>query len=576
MKKFLIILCAVVLVQSSALAANQEPTTEQLKYRQELKESKINFKASVFYMLISKGDSENVEKFLKAGMNPNTKYAGEPAIFTAIRFKQDKVFDLLLQYGADVQTKHALTTTLEWALSSKNTYATKQLIAKGVKPTEYAISMGRNSKDLAIRSLFVTEEPSKICTVQPQSKQPTSQATGRVSIEVTRKDPGLIATPTLMPVANDLFNKKMANDNQSYSAIKPQLTEEQYKIYRVVEKILRANNLEYQNWRVGFDLNPEEINASSSTANLILISSALYDSLNQNQDAMALVASHEIAHFLLGHQQKSLENNYKIQQAQASAYNMDDNAAQQRDTANMNTMYGYNQAALANGLASLSYSLGAAMEQNAINNIYKQEREQEYQADAEATELMTRAGYNVQTGLEGFKFLSAIPSYYTARSTHPPMTERIANIHNQFAALDENGLINEGRSNLYNSNVLDCVQSMDKKTIVINKPAKYSKIYYQVDTQEEKYLRKGYVAYTKNNLETAIELFKKAYDINYKGYIAQLYLSYAYEDMYRRTGDKKYLRKALSWANKGNWYGSRNQYVIAQKADVEKQLYGGK
>ena len=57
---------------------------------------------------------------------------------------------------------------------------------------------------------------------------------------------------------------------------KKDVKEDYYNLYLILDRVLRANNLQNQNWRLALVNNLEEINASSGSANLIQINTSLY------------------------------------------------------------------------------------------------------------------------------------------------------------------------------------------------------------------------------------------------------------------------------------------------------------
>ena len=50
---------------------------------------------------------------------------------------------------------------------------------------------------------------------------------------------------------------------------------QQNDTFIILDKILRANKLQYQNWRIGIDIATDDMNAFASTANLIIIYSPI-------------------------------------------------------------------------------------------------------------------------------------------------------------------------------------------------------------------------------------------------------------------------------------------------------------
>ena len=75
-----------------------------------------------------------------------------------------------------------------------------------------------------------------------------------------------------------------------------------YSVYQITEKIIRANNLDFVNWRIFID-RTKEFNATLSDLNCITLHSGLIDTFKGNDDALAYVIAHEIAHSALGHRE---------------------------------------------------------------------------------------------------------------------------------------------------------------------------------------------------------------------------------------------------------------------------------
>ena len=153
------------------------------------------------------------------------------------------------------------------------------------------------------------------------------------------KDPHLISFNKYSKIDNTKFNAKIQQDEVQYKKIKDNLRKNKtddfntqaysmdfYKVYRIAERIIRANNLDYINWRISIQKTPDgEFNASSSSMNYIVINTGLYDTLNDNDDALAFVIGHEMAHQLLGHGQRTAIIMHDLRKAYSIA---DDNAGQ--------------------------------------------------------------------------------------------------------------------------------------------------------------------------------------------------------------------------------------------------------
>ncbi len=73
-----------------------------------------------------------------------------------------------------------------------------------------------------------------------------------------------------------------------------------YILYRIIEKLARANGLDERNWRFQL-VNQYEINASASDLNLLTFYSGLIDQLHGDYEAIACVVGHEMAHLEKNH-----------------------------------------------------------------------------------------------------------------------------------------------------------------------------------------------------------------------------------------------------------------------------------
>lgn len=508
---------------------------------------------------LQKKQPQIVKLLVDAGADPNKKYTGVYPLCAAIQKKQFEMANTLIDAGADVNSKSMGLKPLDAAIYYRQPEIAQKLIDNGatVSSINY-ITIARNSVDERIRNLPV----STISAVKPTQKL---QSKIVINNTIDKKDPKLIIIQASRPLAENLYKQKLAKDDKLYALEKEKLSPEQYQVYKITEKILRANNLEYQNWRIGFDLNPEEINASSSAANLIMMTSALYDSLHHNDDALALVISHEIAHSALGHAQETAENNYRIKELDLQTANLTTYANEQRQLSNINSALSNSGAALGNSIASAMYVRNANICQSTVNNIYQKERQMEFDADIEGVNFMLRAGYKVKKGLEAFEFMSNLPNLYTTRSTHPPMPLRISNVNSSLAFINKQNLTSEGENNIYNSEVLITNKSMDKKTIVINKPESYTKTFYHKQSEYEKCLNRAYISYSANDLNSAIYYFKQAYEQNPSDYVAPLYLSYSYESIYGTNKSKDSLKEAKRWIKIASKLNYLDENVFKQK-----------
>lgn len=353
------------------------------------------------------------------------------------------------------------------------------------------------------------------------------------------KDPKLISICS-KTIPQKSFEQKIAKDNLEYQKYKKIADGDHQKLIVIIDKILRANNMQYQNWRFGINLAPKDINASSSTVNLIIINTSLYDSLYHNEDALAFVLAHEISHLALGHLQKTYENTVKIEYLKKRMQ----------------------YAARTNDAVSI------LILNKKINNICEDERLLEKEADIEALTLISRAGYDTENALEAMELISNLPNIYTKRSTHPEGKTRIAYINKELGILEKEELKKEGQSNLYNNKVSVLKKSSDNKTVVLTKSATCPVKQYVPETEDNKLIKKAYGYYLKNDFDNAKQYFIQAYKINNKNYIPALYLSYISEYEFNQNPSNENLKQVGHWTKKAVKLNPTEPNVIKQKNDM--------
>lgn len=372
---------------------------------------------------------------------------------------------------------------------------------------------------------------------------PNKSFYGSVENNLTLKDPKLITLKQTKTVDLKLFEQKKNNDDKEYKKFKKDVKEDYYNLYLILDRVLRANNLQNQNWRLALVNNLEEINAYSGSANLIQINTSLYDSLYPDESALAFIISHELAHLILKHNQISYENRTEI-------------ATLKRKIEILRQAQSVTCLAIAIKLSSK------------VDELYEQERKLEYDADSEAVILMLRAGYDIEQVISALNLLSSLPNIYTDRSTHPTVENRICNVRDDMTLLDKDMLMNEGMYNLSNSKISSIKYSADKKTVVIYNRKNNNKIVYVPITKEDKLLHKAYLYYISNNIPMAKQYFERAYVVNSNNYVTPLYLSYISEYNFYNSGDKKDLKDAKFYSKKAYKLNQNDKFVNKQRNDV--------
>lgn len=378
-----------------------------------------------------------------------------------------------------------------------------------------------------------------------KDNSPNKSYYGSIEQNLILKDPKLISLQKPKSVDLKLFEQKQLKDKEEYKKYKKGIKVEYYNLYVILDRILRANNLQSQNWRLALKTSLKDINASAGSANLIVVNTSLYDSLYPDESALAFIISHELAHLILKHNQISYENQCEIVTLKRRV------RALRRQT------------------QSFACTVMAMKLSSRIDDLYEQQRELEYNADSEAVTLMLRAGYDIEQVFSALNLLSSLPNIYTDRSTHPSIENRISNVQEDMELLDKNALINEGKYNLYHSKVSSIKKSSDKRTVVLYNKKNSNKIVYVPLTKETKLLNKAYLYYLDKNIPMAKQYFERAYVVNSNNYITPLYLSYISEYNFYNSGDKKDLKDAKFYSKKAYKLNQNDKFVNKQRNDVK-------
>ena len=228
------------------------------------------------------------------------------------------------------------------------------------------------------------------------------------------------------------------------------------------------------------------------------------------------------------------ENEYKIQKIDNELLNIEKHYQQKMQFENLSKILNQNTMINSDNLNLRTINNLKQLK----NNIYLKQKELELLADSEALNMVLRAGYDIDLAQEVFDYAQN-DSFYNEKTYYPLVYQRVDNIKEELSFTDKNLLALEGKNNLLNSEVLSIQKSIDKETLIINKPKNYKDYSYKTISREEKILNKAYSFYKNGDFLNSIEYFKKAYDKNPNNYIAPLFLSCCYEKLYEQNNNQK-------------------------------------
>ena len=104
----------------------------------------------------------------------------------------------------------------------------------------------------------------------------------------------------------------IAKTHPQYEKAKRELSDSLYVVYRIVDRIARANGLDQAPWRVVIE-DAYEINANQSQINRIRVFNGLLDQTAGDSSALACVIGHELAHSTKRHQARILDEVKKLE-----------------------------------------------------------------------------------------------------------------------------------------------------------------------------------------------------------------------------------------------------------------------
>ncbi len=224
-----------------------------------------------------------------------------------------------------------------------------------------------------------------------------------------------------------------ANTSTPYAVAETELPENIYVLYRIVERMARANNLDQHPWRVVID--PEyEINAHATQANLIVIYAGLLEQLAGDTSALACVVGHEMAHHAHRH--------LAIRDAEYT-----------KEWEKINES---NPAKRKQRLMELNKRIGQ------LN------RKLELDADASGYKYAVQAGFEPEGCLRSLDVLSRLPGSGHRSETHPSASERITAIQSLMIKHPAKELAVVGRQRLRTTEALTYYWSKQDKWLRVN------------------------------------------------------------------------------------------------------------
>ena len=218
-----------------------------------------------------------------------------------------------------------------------------------------------------------------------------------------------------------------------YQQAKEELPEHSYLLYRIVERIARANKIDDHPWRVK-SLPDYDINAFATDVNLIAVHSGLLDQLAGDTSALACVIGHEMAHNTKRHIALS---NAQItamteQFEQEAEHETGEEIVKVRGRVQTQSILGAVFGVNTSGFSRRSIEDGQKTVQNIVNkkkealqnSVLEQNRKHELEADEFGYYYATKAGFEAQGCIRAMEVLARTPNA-EFDTTHPSIPKRI-------------------------------------------------------------------------------------------------------------------------------------------------------
>lgn len=274
-----------------------------------------------------------------------------------------------------------------------------------------------------------------------------------------------------------------------YQQAEKELSPSLYVVYRIVDRLARANKLDERPWRVAID-DKYEINANQSDVNRIGVYNGLIDQLAGDSSALACVIGHEMAHSIKRHQAvgpaqqaaliKKIENE-AIEEAKQEV----------RGARTQSIVSGIGGLVLGSVLGGRTGEIGGGLIVGVGNQrvqqlpkrlekiknkkveelkqrITEQNRQQEFEADTEGYFYIAKAGFEPEGCLRVMEILARTSGADLGSNTHPPTPERIEALKALMQKYPAAPLAAEGKARINTTQPLTYEPSKDGVALRIN------------------------------------------------------------------------------------------------------------
>ncbi len=300
------------------------------------------------------------------------------------------------------------------------------------------------------------------------------------------KLPAILTCLYLLFSTTSTFKVQAASETNSiYQNAKTQLPPDFYALYRIVDRLARANEYDTRPWQI-VRIAKYDTQAFTKNANQISIYNGALEQLGGDASALACMISHEMAHHKQRHQViNNLEKAELIAQIREEATKKV--LGKKKKTSPMAVVGDFvvrrvirgTVGTVVGGVLNNRSNRRLIKQQRLINaivekktaelseNIEKQSRKDEFEADKVAYLASVKAGFDKEGCLRAMLVLNRTPGV-KFDDNHPTVEERIAAIKVVMKNFKSEILVQEGKDKLFQTQPLTYNLSVNQTSLRVN------------------------------------------------------------------------------------------------------------
>ncbi|UBF27513.1 M48 family metallopeptidase [Kovacikia minuta CCNUW1] len=295
----------------------------------------------------------------------------------------------------------------------------------------------------------------------------------------------LLATTPLFVSAKPAAQQPTSS---TYERAKKELPKDLYVLYRIVDRLARANGLDERPWRVAV-VPKYDINAFSTDVNLVALYSGILDQVEGDASALACIVGHEMGHSIKRHialsqsQRATLIAQYQKEAEDEVGREVRSATTEATATSVAGSVVGSVVGGIFGGIGSSALQ-GASNQriqtaQKRVQEIVKKKqedldkkiaetaRQQEFEADETGYTYSVRAGFEPDGCMRAMDVLARTPGA-EFDTDHPSVPRRIAALKELSVKYPPTSLAGEGKQKLSKTKPLTYDLSRDGVSLRIN------------------------------------------------------------------------------------------------------------